>query len=122
MKIVGRSAARRMSASCSDDRRTVTATSLDLGQSNLTTTRVSRPGTRRADARLVSSLESPGAGQRLGIDIARRIGRMKPGRGLPQSLVTIALLIASIVFPSLQDNDVVVGDVVDEAVGFVDTA
>ena len=28
MKIVGRSAARRMSASCSDDRRTVTATSL----------------------------------------------------------------------------------------------
>ncbi len=111
-----------MSASCSDDRRTVTATSLDLGRSNLTTTRVSRPGTRRADARLVSSLESPGAGQRLGIDIARRIGRMKPGRGLPQSLVTIALLIASIVFPSLQDNDVVVGDVVDEAVGFVDTA
>ena len=47
---------------------------------------------------------------------------MKPGRGLTQSLVTIALLIASIVFPSLQDNDVVVGDVVDEAVGFVDTA
>ena len=122
MKIVGRFAARRMSASSSDDRRTATATSLDRGGRIWRPRGCHRPGTRRADARLVSSLESPGAGQRLGIAIARKIGRMKPGRGLPQSLVTIALLIASIVFPSLQDNDVVVGDVVDEAVGFVGTA